>query len=377
MTSTQPPMIVGAGPVGLAAALFLARAGRHVRIVEERAEPSTHSKALAINPRTLDLLEPTGITARMLEIGTPIWGVHLHRGAKRIAAVSLAGIHPRYPHMLALSQATTERLLEEALEREGGRVERGTKLVDCRNAGAHVELTLEHAQGERSHAQAPWMLAADGAHSTARHALAVDFPGATFPDQWHLADAPLRTNHDPHLAHVFFLPRGEFLFLLRVVDPAYERVGVVWRVMGNRPDPLSRLVGAEASGQPVWESSFHVAHRLASNMTRGGVFLAGDAAHIHSPVGARGMNLGIEDAWVFATLAEADRLGEYERLRRPVDAGVVRSVELVSKIASGESAMFRVIRRFVLPLAIRLAFVRRRALATVAGLDHPLPRISA
>jgi 2-polyprenyl-6-methoxyphenol hydroxylase-like FAD-dependent oxidoreductase len=90
---------------------------------------------------------------------------------------------------------------------------------------------------------------------------------------------------------------------------------------------LSRLVEAEQAGQPVWESNFHISHRINATLAKGNVYFAGDAAHIHSPVGARGMNLGLENAWVFAYLVKTNQLHKYDRLRRPVDRQVVRRVE--------------------------------------------------
>ena len=116
MSAFGQPLIVGAGPVGLSAALFLARQGLVPRVVEQRREPSRHSKALAVNPRTLEILKPTGLTRLMLERGLPIRGVRFYRRERPLAGFSLDGIHPDYPFMLALSQAATERLLAGALE---------------------------------------------------------------------------------------------------------------------------------------------------------------------------------------------------------------------------------------------------------------------
>ncbi len=378
MNQPDLPLIVGAGPVGLGAALFLARQGRVPRIIEMRDEPSRQSKALAVNPRTLDILEPTGITQRMLEIGMPVHGVHIHRRGRIIAEITLAGIHPRYPFMLALSQATTERLLATALEAAGGRVERGRKMVACRTFPNHVEATLEpSAGGQPEVIRCPWLLAADGAHSTARHQLGIDFPGSSFADDWHLADVPLRTSLAADRAHVFFRDNGGFLFMLRVVDEEQkDRPGEpIWRVIGNRPEPLAQLEQAEQAGPPLWSSSFHIAHRINTTLARDGVYFAGDAAHIHSPMGARGMNLGLEDAWVFAELVRANRLAEYDQLRRPVDQKVVSQVELFSRIVAGESRIFRFLRAFVFPPAIKVPFVRAPMFRTVTGLDHELPAI--
>lgn len=376
MSSTDRPIIAGAGPVGLGAALFLARQGCTTRLVEIRDEPARQSRALAVNPRTLTLLQPSGVTDQMLELGSPIRGVQFHRSGRVAAALSFAGVHPKYPFMLGLSQATTERLLARALEATGGMVERGVRIAACRNAVDGVEVVLEAGGGLREVSKGPWLLAADGAHSAARQQLGIDFVGSSFKQEWHLADVPLRTTLADDHAHVFFLGEGAFLFMIRVVDEAQKSRAnnPVWRIMGNRSDPLSRLVQAEQTGPPVWTSSFRISHRINATLSAGAVYFAGDAAHVHSPLGARGMNLGLEDAWVFSELVRNDRLPEYDRLRHPVDRGVVRRVKILSRIASAESWFDRFIRNYVLLKAIDIPSIRALMVATVTGLDHALPR---
>jgi 2-polyprenyl-6-methoxyphenol hydroxylase-like FAD-dependent oxidoreductase len=376
MNHQDQPVIVGAGPVGLGAALFLAQQGRLARVVEMRDEPSQQSRALAVNPRTLDILEPTGVTSRMLERGSRIHGVRFYRHGRIIARLSFAGMHPRYPFMLALSQATSERLLTEALEAAGGVVERGVKLVECRNVPRGVEAVLEPtAGGPREVARCPWLMAADGARSTARQQVGVEFVGSAFPREWHLADAPLRTALAADHAHVFFQDGGAFSFMIRVVDETLnDRVGQpVWRVMGNRPEPLSQLREAEPAGPPIWTSSFHVSHQICATFSAENVYFAGDAAHLHSPIGARGMNLGLEDAWVFAELVRTNQLRAYDQFRRPVDRRVVRRVELLSRLVSAESGFTRFLRASIFPPAVKLPFVRGLMVRTVSGLDHQLP----
>jgi 2-polyprenyl-6-methoxyphenol hydroxylase-like FAD-dependent oxidoreductase len=378
---SQPnrPMIVGAGPVGLGAALFLARQGQAPRVVEMRNQPSQQSKALAVNPRTLDILEPTGLTRRMLELGLPIYGVRFYLQGRIFAVISFENIHPRYPFMLALSQAVTERLLAQAFEAAGGVVERGVQMLACRTVAEGVEAVLEStADGFQEIVRCPWLLAADGAHSVARQQLRIDFGGTSFAEEWHLADVPLRTGLAHDYVHIFFLAGGTFLFLLRVVDEARrdKTEEPLWRVLANRPEPLSWLVQTEQAGLPTWTSSFHISHRIDATLAAGCIYFAGDAAHIHSPVGARGMNLGLEDAWVFAGLVRANRLADYNRLRRPVDAQVVRRVELLSRIVSPESGFYRLMRTFMFPITIKIPFLRDRMVATVTGLDHELPDLT-
>ena len=369
------PLVVGAGPVGLGAGLFLARQGRMARVIEMRQAPALQSKALAVNPRTLDILEPTGITAKMLAMGKPVRGMQFHRGGRVIVQLSLDGIHPKYPFMLALSQATTERLLYDAFVEAGGKVERGIEMAECRNVGDRVEAVLQPTGGGKQETvELPWLLAADGAHSTARHQMNVDFPGSTFKEEWYLADVRLKTTMPEEFGHIYFFDDSAFLFLIRVVDDKRtdDPSQPIWRILGNRPDPCSYLVEGELLGQPLWSSSFHVSHRIDAQLSAGQVYFAGDAAHIHSPMGARGMNLGIEDAYVFAQLAAQRRLAEYNALRHPVDSRVVHQVEFFSRLISEDTWYFDLIRRYVFPTLIKTP-LQARIKQTVSGLDHELP----
>lgn len=372
MNDTNCPLIIGAGPVGLGAALFLALQGRPARLIEMQDDPAPQSRALAVNPRTLSILESTGVTRQMLKLGVPIRGVQFHQSGRIAATLQFDGIDSKYPFMLALSQATTERLLTEALEAAGGRVEREVRLVNCRNVDDGAEAILGHKHsGKREVLRCPWILAADGAHSLARSQLGIDFEGSSFTRDWHLADAPLKTKLATNLGHVFFLERSHFIFMIRVVNGTEQdrAENFVWRVMSNRPDPLAHLLEAKPAGAPLWTSSFHVDHRVIARLASGAVYFSGDAAHIHSPLGARGMNLGLEDVFVFARLERLGQLKQYDALRRPVDRAVVRRVEALSRIVSAESAFTRLIRSFMLP-ATRIPFIRKLMIDTVTGLDH-------
>jgi len=378
MARENGTLVVGAGPAGLAAALFLRRQGRGVRIVEQRQRPSEESRALAVNPRTLEILEPTGITEQMLELGLPVRGVCFHRQGGAVETIGFGGIHPRYPFMLALSQASTERLLSRALARAGVEVERGVRLVECRNLQEGAEAVLQLPGGEVESARSAWLVAADGAHSTVRQQLKADFPGAALEGEWQLADVPLQTGLPPDHGHVFFFAGGRFLFMIRVVDEALamQPGGELWRVISNRAEPLAQVTEAKQAGAPLWQSSFSVSHRMVTNMAVGNVYFAGDAAHLHSPIGARGMNLGIEDAWVLSELARNKLLPSYHAIRYRIDRQVVRRVELLTRMVAAQSPFSRLLRDFLLPAAVRTPGLRGRTLAAVTGLDHALPLFS-
>jgi 2-polyprenyl-6-methoxyphenol hydroxylase-like FAD-dependent oxidoreductase len=367
------PLIAGAGPVGLTAALLLARQGIETRIIDKAPSPAATSRALAVNPRTLELLEESGITAEMLARGLKIQTVQMRQNGKTAALLSLTRLKHRYPFMLALSQAATESLLAEALRKMGREVERGVTLTACRQNGQGIEAMLQTARGTET-VQPAWIFDAEGSHSAVREQLKLGFDGSTLPEPWYLADVPLRTDLRQDAAHVEFFDDGGFMFLIRVVNDIRqpEAGDPLWRVITNFPNPLGRLPQAAPSGAIVWEGSFHIAHRVASTLNQGNVYLAGDAAHIHSPMGARGMNLGIEDAWTFAQLMKAGRLGDYDALRRPIDRRVVRRVEFFTNIVRGQSALTRFLRGTMPGLASHIPFVYDQIVATATGLDHPV-----
>jgi 2-polyprenyl-6-methoxyphenol hydroxylase-like FAD-dependent oxidoreductase len=378
MTQSQP-MIVGAGPVGLAAAVFIAKQGVIPRVVDAAPGRSEQSRALAVNPRTLAILEPTGVTTDMLRIGKPIRGVQISFGKKVAAKMSLDALPPPYPFMLALSQSVTARLLEEDFNRRGGRVEWNCELIQCRNIAGGVEADLKSASdGAVTTVQCPWLLAADGARSAVRKSLGIEFPGSSFEKPWYLADVPLFTPLAQDHAHVFFLRGGGFLFAIRVVDDkdAHRAGDPIWRLISTAPDMPDHFEFGRASGPAVWTSGFHISHRINRQLQQGAIYFAGDAAHLHSPIGARGMNLGIEDAFVFSELLKNGGLAQYESQRMNVDARVVKRVELVSRLARAESVASRMLRATLFPLMTRLPMARRRFMRLASGLDHPLPNFA-
>jgi 2-polyprenyl-6-methoxyphenol hydroxylase-like FAD-dependent oxidoreductase len=369
------PLVAGAGPVGLAAALFLKKHDIRTRLIERAQKPSETSRALAVNPRTMEILEPSGVTGRMLKLGLPILGAKFRHNDNVLFELTFEHLHHKYPFMLALSQATTERLLAEEFEKAGGVIERGLEIAACRNEGDHAVAYIMSSDQSIEQYVAPWILGADGSRSTVRSSLNIPFEGRDFQNPWYLLDVPLTIALEENSAHIFILDGGGFIFCIRVVDDRTQQSGPthLWRLVGNTPDLLSGLPLACIAGMPIWKSSFHIGHRVAEHLQEGNIYLAGDAAHIHSPVGARGMNLGIEDAWILSELAACGEMHNYESLRFPVDRRVVKRIELLSLIAKGESAAARLVRRFILPQTQRIPVFARKMIELATGLDQPLP----
>jgi len=364
------PLIVGAGPSGLAAALFLHERSICARVIDAAAEPSPWSKALGVNPRTLDLLEPSGVAAAIIAEGTAVERVHVGRAGRPVATIPLdyAAVGARWP-LTILPQARTEALLHEALARRDVQVERGVRLTDVVQDGNIVRADLTHADGALEAARASILLAADGAHSAVRKALGVGFPGDALGETWTLADLEL-DGPAPGGINIDFRSEG----LLVAFPFSAQR----WRLIGIGKDMGTQLPNDWSAGRTFWTSEFRVSHRTADQMLVGNVALAGDAAHIHSPIGARGMNLGIEDAWVWAACAadalagRPERLGDYGRLRSAVDAGVVRRIRGITNAVQAHGIAAKLLRHVMPPLIAQTPALRRLLLRQVTGLDHTL-----
>lgn len=366
MPDDLPVLIAGAGPTGLAAALFLTRRGVPVRILDIAPEPTSTSKALGVNPRTLKLLEETGVTAAILAEAQPLQRLRLHRQGHELAVIApdwtaLGAGHP----MAVLPQARTETLLAEALAALGVTVERGLGVDDVAQDDWGVGSRLTNGE----HVRSQILFAADGAHSLIRKTFGLKFDGDAWDDPWELMDVDL-TGPAPEEGWIDLRPGGPFVCL--------PSSGTTFRLIGFGPPLLDNLPDGWTAGEVHWRSAFKISHRMAETMQRGRVCLGGDAAHIHSPVGARGMNLGIEDAFVFADCAadflsgQPGRLEDYGRLRHAVDSAVVRNVRALTSAVRAGGPTADWLRRALIPRIARMPFILNRGLKVGMGLDHPV-----
>jgi 2-polyprenyl-6-methoxyphenol hydroxylase-like FAD-dependent oxidoreductase len=370
LSEPAPPLIIGAGAVGLAAALFLARRDIKPRIIDAALEPATTSRALGVNPRTLAILQPSGVTAKILAEATPMTKLVVQQQGKRLGDIVLdtPAIGGKFP-MVILPQARTEALLRERLSEYGVEVERGLKLTGLVQDGRGVTATIEDQAGASQTIQAPILLGADGAHSTVRHLLDIGFSGSALPEDWELLDVEL-TGPPVGVGWAEFGPDGPLVAL-----PFKDNR---WRLLGFGPPLLERLPKGWVAGEVYWRSGFKVSHRVADRFNVGRICLAGDAAHIHSPIGARGMNLGIEDALVFACYAvpalagDMVRLADYGAERRRIDLKVVKSVERLTNAVRATGPLAMKLRPLIVPLVAHTPALRHFAMRTATGLDHRL-----
>ena len=326
-----PVLVVGAGPTGLAAALELARHGQAVRIVDRNATRSEKSKAIGVNARTLELMEPSGVTERLLAAGLRLRRFNFRNAERLLATIDLDRVQHRYNFMLALLQAETERTLEQRLADHGTLVEWSTEFTGLEAAPDRVRARLI-AGGEERIVEARYLIGADGAHSAVRHALGLPFHGTTDPAPWWLVD--VRMDWIFGSAEVNLFARPAAVLGVIPIEPG------LFRLVSNGPEPLELLPKGSCVGAEVWRSAFRISYRQVDSYQVGRVFLAGDAAHVHSPVGARGMNLGIEDGTVLARKM-AQGLERYSAERHPVGARVLRQTRTLTRLVTARPPLAR------------------------------------
>ena len=348
-------LIVGAGPCGMTAALELARHGFRPRIIDRDKGPTPLSKAVGISPHSLDILEPTGVTERLLAKGIRMQGVQARYEDQLLATIDVSRIPHRFNFLLSLPQSETETVMEEVLAGLGVQVEWNTELVDVRLAGDKVEADLQGgAAGAASGGTFDYLYAADGAHSRVREILGLGFFGYTHKRLWSIADAEIPDwPFAPATAMAVLHRNGDLGFIIPIGPKRF-------RAVSNTPDALGHIPGTE-SAQVSESDTFHIPVRQADRYQAGGVFLGGDAAHVHSPVGARGMNLGIEDAASFARRLADGSLEGYTAERHPIGhRWVVLSERLLAGVQSSN------------PLVIPLRNLAIRTIAKLPALQKPM-----
>lgn len=377
-------LIVGAGPVGLTMALACQRFGVSFRLIEKLSAPSGLSKALAVWSASLEMLDVLDVADQFLLRSIHGKGVRISQGRKTLIQVP-AGfeLDSPFPEMLLLPQSESEVILDENLN--GGAVERGTELISLEQTENGVRAGLQHAGADPATAEFRWVVACDGAHSTIRHLVKAEFQGTALEDVFVLCDAEIDGEIEAGFVHLYWPPRG-----LLALFPVRENI---WRVIGTRnpgtadSEPTltelqSLLDDRGPRGwtlkNPVWLSKFHISERKARHYRHGRVFLAGDAAHIHSPAGGQGMNTGMQDAfnlaWKLALVASGQGredvlLDSYHAERSPVAEKVLKESGRMIRSNSIKNPFVRGLRDQIVRIAGHSKLLKRTLVRSLSGLD--------
>jgi 2-polyprenyl-6-methoxyphenol hydroxylase-like FAD-dependent oxidoreductase len=377
-------LVVGGGPTGLMLAGDLAGAGVSCVVLERRDEESNLTRAFAVHARTLELLDARGVAEDLVATGVPVSGLGPF-------GLDFFRLPSRFPYLLITPQYQTERVLGDRARALGAEIVPGTEVLHLRQDPDGVDLTVR-ADGETSTLRARYVVGADGAHSAVRNELGFPFPGRAVVRSVMLCDLRLR---EPPPDVVTAQATGDgFVFVVPFGD-GWHRI-LAWNRKTQLPDtaPVDfeelreitrRILGTDLGmHDPRWISRFHSDERQVPRYRDRRVFLAGDAAHVHSPAGGMGMNTGVQDAvnlaWKLTAAVQGWApdwlLDTYHDERYPVGRRVLRMSGLMLRGALIRPDALRVLRDAVLWVATRFPPVRRRMAGAVSGigLAYPAPR---
>ncbi len=376
-------LIVGAGPVGLFLAHECARRGLRWRLIEKRASQSEHSRALAIFPRTLEIFAMAGIVDVFLEVANRVDTITLTTRRRALASVPFVPDDSPYPFVAMVPQNLTERLLAQTLAGIGDvPVEYLGTFESAEQNEEVVQVRVRHGDEVRN-IRTRFLAGCDGAHSTVRQWLELPFEGGDYHEQFMLAD--IATDDTMPANRMMLCPhRNGPLALFPMSQVRHRIVAMVHEAEGEAPSlTLVRRLLAERAPAGIeaealhWSSYFHIHHRCVAHLRRGRVFLAGDAAHVHSPFGGQGMNTGLHDAWNLAWKLDLFLHGHgnemlldsYEAERMPVIRRVIDTTHLLTLAMGTPNRWAEASRNILIPAAARLPAFRHALVRRLSGLD--------
>lgn len=363
-------LVIGAGPTGLTAAAQLAERGVSVRIIDAAPVRSDKSRALAVQARTLELLDKMGLAQPLIERGQRTTAVNVTVDGKPITRVAIGELgidHTPFPYLLFVSQVETERVLEGHLTSLGVEIDRPVRLLGLSQDDHGVTARLDR-DGVEQTVRARYLLGADGAHSAVRHQLALPFDGDAYDTEFILGDVRI-TGDVPRTELSLFIGRKGVVMVFPMGTDHIRVMATGYRIHRDGPlllDELQQqttLITGRPSirlSDPTWLSRFRLHHRGVDRYGVGRVFLAGDAAHIHSPAGGQGMNTGIQDAfnlaWKLAMVlrgqARPELLESYEAERLPVGRKLLSFTDRLFSLMSTTNSVTTWLRSMLAPIVM-------------------------
>jgi 2-polyprenyl-6-methoxyphenol hydroxylase-like FAD-dependent oxidoreductase len=372
-------LVVGAGPSGLALAASLVNKGVATTVVDRQAAGANTSRAAVVNARTLEVLDDLDVSRRLVKEGVQAPRFTIRDGRRTLIPVDFSTLPTDYPYSLMVPQATTERLLLERLTELGGTVIRPKVLASVAQDADGVTAVFEDGDVLR----ARYAVGADGIHSTVREQAGIGFEGGVYQESFALADVRLGGEAPVDEVILFWARAGLTVVaplpgeVYRIVAPVTEApeepsAAFIQQILDERGLGAGRMVVTDV----IWGSRFRIHHRVADTYRAGRLLLAGDAAHVHSPAGGQGMNLGIQDGVALADAlarvlggAADSVLDEYSAARRPIAQQVVEMTDRLTRLATLPRAA-RPIRNAAIGVAGRIPAVRRALAMRLSGLVY-------
>ncbi|ROW09551.1 hypothetical protein VMCG_02322 [Cytospora schulzeri] len=367
--------IVGAGPAGLTTACTLRKRGINAIVLDAAASPTTASRATVIHSRTLEVLEDIDVTNELIQRGNTLTRWTLGDKNNVLANLDFTTLKAKYSMLITLPQAKTEAVLAKKLVELGGTVYRGAEVTGITDSGDKVHLQVHSpASGAKTTVTAAYVVAADGIKSTVRSAVGIPYEGGEYPNSFIVADCRLSaTGGLEEGAIQMYLAQDGFLLLVPQPDGVWRLVASVDQAPKDADVALYQQL-ADKRGPPgvvvselMWSGRFRIHHRLAAQYRKGRVFLAGDAAHVHSPAGGQGMNIGIQDgARLGEVLSEAltggktsdGALDRYHGERRPVAKGVIGLTHRMTVVGTLKSPFLGAVRNWFIWAVMSIPWAR-------------------
>jgi 2-polyprenyl-6-methoxyphenol hydroxylase-like FAD-dependent oxidoreductase len=368
-TSSEQVLVVGAGPVGLLAACEFARRRVPVRIIDKLTAPTTESRAILVHSRSLEMFDRMGIVDELMGTGVKTHGMRMLGDGRELAHVEFDDVDSAFPFSITTAQTETERVLTERLQQLGVRVERGTALTGLEQNSSGARASITRPDGTTEDMTAGWIVGADGAHSTVRELVRTRLAGSFKGELFLLGDVEAKHDLDPKYMYTYFAPSGPLL----VFPMRGHRMRLIAQIDASgevTQERMQKLVDEHGGGIEIteshWLTEFEIHHAQVPAYRHGRIFLAGDAAHVHSPAGGQGMNTGMQDAFNLAwKIAETigghggDRLlDSYHAERHPVAAQVIEFSTRLTNISTVDNAAIKWVRDHVAHAATGLAPIR-------------------
>jgi 2-polyprenyl-6-methoxyphenol hydroxylase-like FAD-dependent oxidoreductase len=395
-------LIVGAGPTGLMLANQLARRGVKPVIIDRHSGPAQQSRAMAVQARTMEIYAKMGIIDKALALGARASGANMWANGRWTARIPVGDIGQSmspFPFVLMLGQDDNERIMGDKLRDYGVTVEWNTELTALEQQPDYVKVTLKQPDGTSRTIKAAWVAGCDGSRSPVREMSGITFPGAPYQHTFFVADTEATGSMRPDELNVYLWKDGFHLFFPMRGKGAWRVIGILPKHLRERDDltfeevepAIKQEAGTNLSFKTChWFSTYRIQHRAAEHFRDRRCFLLGDAAHIHSPAGAQGMNTGLQDAynlaWKLALVvqgrADPTLLDTYERERIPVAKRLLETTDRAFQLIVADGWLGSLFRTRILAnvaaRAMTFERVRQLAFRTISqiGISYPKSPLS-